>query len=303
MDLMNTKQVAGYLGINDKQVYALVKSGRIPATRVTGKWVFPRKLIDEWIETSARDAYREAGRKALRFEGAFLSSGSNDPVLDVLLSHLRRGRPDIHIFSESTGSTEGLKALAANYTDIAWSHLLDPKTSGYNVPFISEYAPDAKLVVLNLFYRDLGLVTARKNALGIKGLADLVRKGVRMVNRQAGSGTRVFLDHNLDRLGIKAETLAGYDNVVFTHMEVGLSILSGEADAGIATSAVSQMLGLDFIPLTRESFDMIVGQSDYFKPGIQAIMETIHSPDFKKSAARLGGYDFRDSGKVLHAAT
>jgi excisionase family DNA binding protein len=300
---MTTKEVARYLGINEKQVYALIKSGKMPSTRVTGKWVFPRNLIDEWIEKSARGAYEEAGRKAERSNGALLASGSNDPVLEMLLSYRRRIRPDIHIFSENTGSTEGLKALAAGYTDIAWSHLLDPGTSGYNIPFLSTYAPERKLVILNLFYRELGIMTSIKNPLKIKSFEDLAGQGVRIINRQAGSGTRVFLDYRLERLGMKPESLEGYGNEVFTHLEVGLAILSGKADAGLATRSASQILGLHFIPLARESFDMIVGQEDFFKPGIQTIIETVKSPDFRKHASVLEGYDFRDSGKILHAAT
>lgn len=300
---MNTKEVARYLGINEKQVYALIKSGKMPSTRVTGKWVFPRNLIDEWIEKSARGAYEEAGQKAGHFDGSLLASGSNDPILEMLLTYMRRTRPDIHIFSENTGSTEGLKALAANYTDIAWSHLLDPKTSGYNIPFLDRFAPDRKLVILNLFYREMGIITAKKNPLKIKSLGDLAGNGVRIVNRQAGSGTRVFLDYGLEKLGIKPETLEGYENEVCTHIEVGFAILSGEADAGLATHSTSQILGLNFIALARESFDMIVGQEAFFKPGIQAIIETVKSPDFRKHVSVLEGYDFRDSGKILHAAT
>ncbi len=138
-ELMNTKEVAKHLGIHEKQVYALIKAKRIPCTRVTGKWVFPRRMIDEWIETNARSGMAEARKKSRRIEGALLAAGSNDPILDILKTYIRKTYPEFYIFSANTGSTDGLKALNQGYTDIAWSHLLDPKSGEYNIPFLSTY--------------------------------------------------------------------------------------------------------------------------------------------------------------------
>jgi putative molybdopterin biosynthesis protein len=300
-DMMNTKEVAQFLGIHEKQVYALIKSKRIPATRVTGKWIFPRKLIDEWVETNARGGLKEARQKSRKIEGALLASGSNDPVLDILQTTLRRAYPEFYIFSANTGSTEGLKALNKGYTDIAWSHLLDPKTGEYNTPFLSSYVPDIKPVVVNLFYRDLGFVTAPSNPLGIRGFEDLTRKDVRFVNRQKGSGTRILLDHHLKSLHILPGRVQGYEREVYTHFEVGLSILSGEADTGIATIAVSKLLGLPFFQITQERFDMVIDQATFFEKGVQAFIETLLSEGFRSRVTRLGSYDFRSSGKILYS--
>ena len=138
-EMMNTKEVAQHLGIHEKQVYALIKSKRIPSTRVTGKWVFPKRLIDEWIESNAKTGLEQARKKSKRIEGALLASGSNDPILDMLHTTMRKSYPEFYIFSANTGSTEGLKALNMGYTDIAWSHLLEPKTGEYNIPFLPTY--------------------------------------------------------------------------------------------------------------------------------------------------------------------
>ncbi|HYA31920.1 MAG TPA: helix-turn-helix domain-containing protein, partial [Thermodesulfovibrionales bacterium] len=124
-EMMNTKEVAHYLGIHEKQVYALIKSKRIPCTRVTGKWVFPKKLVDDWIELNAKAGLGQAKQKSRRIEGALLASGSNDPILDMLQTYMRKSYPEFYIFSANTGSTDGLKALNMGYTDIAWSHLFD----------------------------------------------------------------------------------------------------------------------------------------------------------------------------------
>jgi len=300
-EIMNTKEVAQYLGIHEKQVYALIKSKRIPSTRVTGKWVFPRKLIDEWIDSDARIGLKEARQKSKRIEGVYLASGSNDPILDMLQTYLRKSYPEFHIFSANTGSTDGLKALNMGYTDMAWSHLLDPKSGEYNIPFLPTYLPNIKPVVVNLFYRDLGFVTALKNPLGIRGFEDLTRKGTRLINRQKGAGTRVLLDYHLKRLRISPSKITGYENEVYTHFEVGLSILSKEADVGIATIAVSKLLGLSFTPITQESFDMLLDQPTFFEKGVQAFIEILNSKEFRNSIERLGNYDFTRSGKILHS--
>ncbi len=298
-EMMNTKEVAEYLGIHEKQVYALIKSKRIPSTRVTGKWIFPRRLIEEWIESNAKTGLGQARQKSKRIEGALLASGSNDPILDMLQTYLKQSYPEFYIFSANTGSTEGMKALNKGYTDIAWSHLFDPKSGGYNIPFLSNYLPDVKTVVVNLFHRELGLIVAPKNPYHIQGLEDLAQKGVRFINRQQGSGTRVLLDYSLKKLRIPASKIQGYELEVFTHFEVGLSILSKEADAGIATVAVSRLLGLPFIPMTRESFDMLMDRSTFFERGVQALIEVLNSKEFRGRVERLGSYDFSNSGKIL----
>lgn len=300
-DLMNTKEVAQYLGVHEKQVYGLIKEKKIPSTRVTGKWVFPRKLIDEWIESHAQEGMGQARQKGKRIEGALLAAGSNDPILDILQTHLRKIHPEFYIFSANTGSTEGLKALDKGYTDIAWSHLFDPETGKYNLPFLPQYLPSIKPVVVNLFHRELGFITAPDNPLGLKDFADLARQGTRFINRQQGAGTRVLLDHHLQTLGIPVSEIAGYDKEVFTHFEVGLSILSGEADVGIATGAISKLLGLSFIPITQESFDMIVDKSGFFEKGVQALIEILNSEGFRSKIAGLGSYDFNNSGKILYS--
>jgi putative molybdopterin biosynthesis protein len=158
-----------------------------------------------------------------------------------------------------------------------------------------------KPVVVNLFDRDLGFVTAPKNSLSIRGFEDLTRKGIRFLNRQKGAGTRVLLDHHLKRLKISSSGISGYEREVYTHFEVGLSILSKEADVGIATIAVSKLFSLPFIPITRERFDMILDKTTFFDKGVQAFIEILSSSAFRNRVERLGSYDFKHSGKILYS--
>ena len=155
--MMNTREVAEYLGINEKQVYALIKGGSIPCTRVTGKWVFPKNLIDEWILSTARNE-SSLPRNERKPDSHLLAAGSNDPVLDMLMNHLTY--EDFRIFSCNTGSTEGLRLLGENRSDIAWCHIFDSGTGTYNVPYVSSHLSNKKIAMVHLFYRETGLLVS-----------------------------------------------------------------------------------------------------------------------------------------------
>ncbi|MCU0847420.1 MAG: helix-turn-helix transcriptional regulator [Spirochaetes bacterium] len=295
--LMNTKEVAEYLDINEKQVYALIKSKKIPCTKATGKWLFPRELIDRWIlGDSAKEL--SAGRiTEIEKNSSFLASGSNDPVLEVLLNYMKKSHPGLNIFSSSTGSTEGLRLLKEGLIDIAWCHLFDPQSGRYNIPFISSSFSEMDVTVVHLFYRELGFVYTWDRE--ISTFDDLSKKGVVIVNRQKGSGTRMLLDYNLDRTGIPGDSITGYQNEVYTHFEVGLSLASGEATAGIATKAIASVFSLGFHPILVESFDMVLQQPTFFKKCVQAFIETLNSQEFRTRVKSLGNYDFMESGKII----
>lgn len=296
-EFMNTKEVAEYLGINEKQVYALIKAGKMPCTRVTGKWVFPKSIIDEWINKNARGSLKSAAKRE-REPDRILAAGSNDPVLDLLLS--QKNYDNVNIFSSNTGSTEGLRLLAESRADIAWCHLFDPETGTYNIPYITSHFSDRKVAVVHLFYREIGLLVAPTHAKKIKKLEDIA-SGSRFINRQKGSGIRLFLDYNLKKAGIDPAAITGYENEVYTHFEIGLSILAGKADAGISSVAISKLMGIPFVPLARESFDMVVGKDTFFEKGIQTFIEILQSKKFRKTVEPLGDYSFADSGKILHS--
>ena len=300
-ELMNTKEVAKYLDINEKQVYLLIKAGKIPCTRVTGKWIFPVELIDAWIRRSVDDSLQQARKRVNQIEGALLAAGSNDPVLDILLTSIKKDNPAFNIFSANTGSVGGLQTLNTGLTDIAFSHLLDPETGDYNTPYLKKYCPDSHAVVVNMFYRQIGFLVV-KSKIGIfKGWDSLPNRKFRFVNRQKGSGIRILLDHELRERELSEKDIRGYANEVYTHFEVGLSLISGEAEVGIASAAVAKILDLHFQPLISERFDMILDKSTFFKPEIQAFLETLKSDQFKNRVGKIGNYDFRDAGRILHS--
>ena len=155
--------------------------------------------------------------------------------------------------------------------DVALAHLVDPASGEYNLPYLQQFFP-AGAVVVTLFHRDLGLLVSPGNPLGIRTVADLGRRGTRLINRQEGSGTRWYLDQELARLGLEATQFDGYRETVATHLEVGLYVLRREVDVGIATHATARLLGLDFVPLTQERFEMLIPAQRFFaRPATEAI--------------------------------
>jgi len=297
-EMLSTKEVADYLSINEKQVYRLIKEKRIPATRITGKWLFPKGLIDEWVVNSARESVSIP--KKTTSERQVVIAGSNDIALELLVKNTNLLHPEYTVSISNVGSLAGLIALKNGNCHIAASHLLDLDTGEYNTTFIKKHFPELKVVILNLAHREQGLIVKKGNSLQIKTLGDLVKKKANFVNRQEGSGTRVLLDYRLKENGINAAEITGYDKVAYTHMEVALEVFSGSADAGVGIYTVARLLGLDFIPLVTERFDLII-PSDIFTGGtVKALREVLSSDEFKSNMARMGGYEIHDTGKIMY---
>ena len=295
-ELMNTREVARYVGINEKKVYFLAKTGKIPCTRVTGKWTFPKKLIDEWIEASASSVIERSGRSE---ERAFLLvAGSDDPSLGILHDLYEAQTQPAYFFMTTVGSSGGLAALRSGVADFATAHLLEPTRPNSSEAGARDLLPTGAVVV-ELFYRELGLVVSSGNPKGIGSIRDLARSKLRIINRQPGSGTRIYLDQELARARVSGKKISGYDNLVATHLEVGLKVLGGAADVGLATRTTAQLLGLDFIPMTRERFDAVIPKERFSSRGIQVLLGTLGSRNFRQQVEALGGYDASESGRVI----
>ncbi len=298
-ELLTTKDLAEYLRINENQIYRLIKEGRIPATRVTGKWLFPKMLIDEWVANSAR-MHLGSEQKQTAPDRQIVIAGSNDIALELLTKNTSIRHPDFTVSLSSVGSLAGLVALRNETCHIAASHLLDTETGEYNSSYIKKHFPDLKVTVMNLAYREQGLVLGKGNPLGIRTLKDLRDKKAVFINRQAGSGTRVLLDYRLKELGIDASDVTGYSRTAYTHMEVALEILKRRADAGVAIRAVAKLLELDFIPLAKERFDLIIPNEYYSAEAVRTLCRVLRSDEYKFSIARMGGYEVRDTGNVVN---
>jgi len=233
-------------------------------------------------------------------ERTVLAVGSHDIALDLLASHLAGKPGSARLASAHVGSMGGLRALAQQEAHFAGTHLLDPETEGYNVPYIKRVLGDMPLRLVNLSYRDVGLMVLPGNPKGIETVADLARDDVVMINRQRGAGTRVLLDYLLGKAGVDVDSLTGYGREVTTHTMVAAAVSGAAADTGLGIRAAARAMGLDFVPLASEQYDLAMPQEHSDHPGVLQVLDAINSPDFRAAVEALGGYDLRDSGKVMY---
>jgi molybdenum cofactor synthesis domain-containing protein len=232
-------------------------------------------------------------------EGTLVVLGSHDNTLDLLANLLHRRDHRLRLSSGHVGSLGGLMALRQGRAHLGGSHMLDPETNTYNVPFIERYLAGVPLKLINLAWREQGLMVAPGNPQHLQSVRDLVRPGVRFINRQRGAGTRLLLDYLLKEAGLDPGRVQGYDREEYTHMAVAVNVFSGTADVGLGILAAARALGLDFIPLLPERYDLVVPETTFGDPRFQVLWEVIRSREFQAAAAALGGYDLKDCGTIL----
>jgi putative molybdopterin biosynthesis protein len=225
--------------------------------------------------------------------------GSHDNTLDVLADMLNAGTEGFSLSSSHVGSMGGLTAIRKGVCHAAGSHLLDTTDGTYNTSYIRKHLAGIPVRRVQLVFRDQGLIVPRGNPKGIRGIEDLVREDIRFINRQSGSGTRILLDFRLSQLGIDPAGIAGYDQDEFTHMAVAVAVLGGSADVGLGIFAAAKALGLDFIPVVTEQYDLIIPEAHFPSDGIQAMLSVIRSPEFRSRVEELGGYHTERTGTIL----
>ena len=292
-ELMTVRELAKYLSLNEKKIYALIKRGDIPCTKITGKWLFPKKLIDKWMEDDIR------GTKLQDSIENITITGSHDLAIDILSSEVYELFPQLIVLSAAIGSVGGLRTLQQGRAHIAGVHLLYPETNEYNLPYLHKYVPDMQTIVVHFLYREQGLIVQPGNPLGIKGFEDLSWTDVRFINRQEGAGTRMLLDYHMKRLGMDGSQIRGYDQHVSTHTEVAIAVRSGRADVGLGLRAAALAFGLECIPVTKERYDFVIPKAYFYTQPIQEFLEVIRSEHFRRKVDQLGGYDVADIGTVI----
>jgi putative molybdopterin biosynthesis protein len=225
--------------------------------------------------------------------------GSHDPILDIVSDMLHLRNRKYYLSSAHVGSMGGILALKNNETHIAPIHLLDMDTGEYNVSYVEKYLPGRDISVIKCVNRVQGLMVRKNNPLEIRGLSDIVERKLGFVNRQRGSGTRLLLDYYLRKLCIDSRSIVGYEREEYTHLSVAAAIASGDADAGLGVYSAAEMMGLDFIPMANEEYDIAVPAEYLELPMIKEFIEVIKSREFKDELDRLGGYEYPDIGKVI----
>lgn len=298
--LLSTKEVARFIGVNEKMVYTLVAEKGLPATKITGKWLFPRHLVEQWIEAHTIN-YPTPQKDLPPYDGLLIVVGSNDPLLEKTIHLFNQIHTEHVAVFGNLGSLGGLRALRRHMCHVATSHLLQEADDDYNFDFAArefEHAP----ALVNFCRREQGLLVAGGNPHGLQSLADLGAKGLTIVNRPHTTGTRLLLDRELAKVGLEGSAIQGYHNEVSRHLDVGLEIAAGRADAGPGIRAVAGLLGLDFIPLRWERYDLLVTKERFFDPGVQYFLGLLTENSFRRLSQTLDGYDVSMSGKMVFPA-
>ncbi len=285
--------------VGDKLVATPVKRGAALTTsmvRSDGTITVPRE--SEGISAGRRVEVR-LSRPLHEVLGQVVAIGSHDIALDVIASMLRNAHPGMSLSSANQGSLGGLMALRRQECHVAGTHLLDESTGDYNVSYIEKYLPNMEIRLVTLVYRIQGFMVQPGNPKNIREVEDLIKPEVQFVNRQRGSGTRVLLDFALGQVGMDPSKISGYEREEYTHTQVAASIRSGAADVGLGVLSAARALGLDFVPWREERYDLAIPAENLDHPGVRAILDLISTQEFKDRMAALGGYDTRDTGRVV----
>lgn len=223
-----------------------------------------------------------------------------DPAIQLVAERLRQHREPASVLGWPMGSTAAVEALKRGEVHVAGLHVMDPRSGEANLPFVRRHLGNQAVTLVTFASWEAGLLVKRGNPKAIRGPADLVRKGVRLVNREQGSGARLLLDQRLKAEGIKAAGVRGYGDVVSSHLDVGRRVAEGSADVGVGVEAIAGLLGLGFIPLQTERYDLVIPSAFLTgHPGVGRLLEALVSREVRAEIDALGGYSTRETGKVV----
>lgn len=240
----------------------------------------------------------ELFRPASTLRDTLVAIGSHDPLLDEVMDMLRISDPSLYMSSSHVGSMGGIMAVRRGETHIAGIHLLDEADGTYNTAFINKYLPSGGVRLVECVNRTQGLMLQKGNPKDISSVADLTREGVRYVNRQKGSGTRILIDYLCSKDGIDTSKIYGYDREEFTHTSVAVQIASDTADAGMGIYSAAKIYDLDFVPVCMEQYDLLIPDYAWDTPVVQKLIGILKSDEFRSRIEALGGYELDQPGRV-----
>ncbi|UUV14242.1 helix-turn-helix transcriptional regulator [Clostridioides difficile] len=296
-------EVAELLKITKNTVYELIKRGELPSYKVGKKIRVDIKDVEEYINIQKTGKVKDThfNNKNIDINNNFkIIISGQDVILDILARSVEKKLDGISTFRSYIGSYNALYELYNGRVSIASSHLWDFETDEYNSTFVKKLLPGIPCVLINLAYRMQGFYVAKGNPKEIKTWDDLTKSNITIVNREKGSGTRVLLDGKLRLLNFNGKHIKGYDNEELSHLGVASTVSRGIADVGLGNEkAALQVNNIDFIPLHKERYDLVIKKEDLQNPVYQTIINIINSPEFKAELQGLGGYDLTDTGKTI----
>jgi len=288
-DLLTTAELAGYLRLGERKIYDLVAKREIPCTRVAGKWLFPRDLVDAWL----RERTEGPTAGSTRITPPAIVAGSHDPLLEWAVRESGSGLAVLF-----DGSLDGLERFARRQALACGMHVIEGESGGYNVQTVQQRLPDQPVALLEWAQREQGLIVAEGNPHQIAGIADL--PGKRFVFRQSSAGSHVLLETLLARGDIDQDRLLSCGDPARNETEVAMAVVDGRADVGLGVASVARQFRLEYLPIARERYDLLVWRQSWFEPALQALANFIRRPLFKRKAEELGGYDLGGIGRVRY---
>jgi excisionase family DNA binding protein len=286
MEIMSARDLSRYLKINEKKIYKLVQEGKVPTMKIGGKIAFAKEIIDKWILGNTQ------------WEDRIFLAGSDDAFLRNVIdayNNLDRGL----VYYAPVGSINGLKALKDSKANMSCVHIVDTGKKENHHSYVDKYLGQEDYFVVRLFLREQGIFVQKGNPKGIKSLRHIAEKGLTFINRNEGCGTRLLLDFLLSEAGIDPMSIKGYEKETDSHLQVGLSVLAGASDSGFGIRYVADMLGLGFIFVHKESFDMVIPKERYYNAHVKTFLAFFEQSSLGYNTKGYTGYNTEGSGKII----
>ncbi|WP_066065729.1 substrate-binding domain-containing protein [Neobacillus soli] len=295
-------EVAQIFQISKHTVYELIKRGELQAFKIGNKMRIEHAELERFKENTKAPAKKNPLTQtgtANNGPSLIRLSGSHDFLVEHFVKQAA-GALNRQIQPTFIGSLEGLMMLYRGQCDIAAIHLLDPTSQEYNLPFIHQLFVYESILVLRLAAREQGFIIAKGNPKNIHDFTDLTRKDVQFINRQKGAGTRFLLDSKLASFGINPSNINGYGTEEWNHLSAASYISRGMADVTFGIQSAASHLGLDFVPVAKEHFDLVFRFTDENKQSLTDLIHYLQSASFKDSLTDLEGYSIQDLGKIIY---
>ncbi len=289
---ITASEVSNLLKINEKKVYFLAKKGVIPGTKITGKWLFPETKIKEFITAKSLENIKEGITYNLVLRNILLGAGSDDPILSNIFSSFYYSS-GIKIFYSAVGSSSGIEFLKEKSVHFSLIHIYDPEKKLFNKTFVKKVFPNNNCIIVNLFKREIGLVSSEK----IRSVEEFKDKKPIFYLRQKGSGTRIYTEHLFSSGILKKEWFKFSEEELFSHFDVSLRVKEEGGAVGIATLSSARIFNLYFLKLHDESFDLVTYKDIFFEKAFQEFYEFIRTS--LSRVVILSGYDFSTAGKIV----
>lgn len=318
---LTPQEVAEMLKISKSTVYDLIKKNLINSYKVGKKLRIDLNDVEEYINRDKKIAdaisiktepvpivnfqqiegslNKHQSDNATSSSTQFILCGQ-DIMLDIISRHFGKRKSGISNLRSYQGSYDSLYSLYKGDTTVATAHLWDYKSGLYNIPFVENMLPGTPCLLINLAYINVGFYVKKGNPKKITSWNDLSRNDIVMINREAGSGTRVLLDGHIQKLGLKGKDILGYQKEALAHIGVASSVARDKADFGVGSEKSSyQVKDIDFIPLQKERYDLIIKKEDLSLSDIQLLLEVLSSEELRLELESLGGYDISHIGEVV----